>query len=119
MSGWHLLDDTGRLRGFALLNLIPKDQGRTLLGKIVDCLLDDVDVHLWHAAIRALTLELKRQGADIAQAYASTPWTVEALRKTGYDSRYSVKFHIRDRQGLIAHDVTFHLTPLEGDYAYT
>lgn len=119
MSGWHLFDDMGRLCGFALLNLIPKDQGRTRTGKIVDCLLDDVDVDLWHAAVRALTLELKHQGADIAQAYASTPWTVEALRKTGYDSRYSVKFHIRDRQRLIAHDATFHLTSLEGDYAYT
>ena len=29
MSGWHLLDDTGRLRGLAVLNLIPKDQGYT------------------------------------------------------------------------------------------
>ncbi len=53
MSGWHLLDGTGRLCGFALLNLIPKDQGRTLTGKIVDCLLDDVDAGLWHAAMRA------------------------------------------------------------------
>jgi len=119
MSGWHLLDGMGRLRGFALLNLIPKDLGRTLTGKIVDCLLDDVDVDLWHAAMRALTNELVRQGADIAQAYASTPWTVEALQRSGYNSRYSAKFHIRDRQGLISHDVIFHLTPLEGDYAYT
>jgi hypothetical protein len=119
MSGWHLLDGAGRLRGFALLNLIPKDQGRTLTGKIVDCLLDDVDADLWHAAMRALTNELVRQGADIAQAYASTSWTVEALQRSGYNSRYSAKFHIRDRQGLISRDVTFHLTPLEGDYAYT
>jgi hypothetical protein len=119
MSGWHILDGIGRVRGFALLNLVPKDQGRTLMGKIVDCLLDDIDVDLWHAAIRALTRELERRGADIAQAYASTPWTVEALRKSGYNSRYSAKFHIRDRQGLIARDVLFHLTPLEGDYAYT
>ncbi len=119
MSGWLLLDGSGRLCGFALLNLIPKDGGRTRMGKIVDCLLDDVDVDLWHGAMRALTLELKRQGADIVQAYASTPWTVEALKKSGYDSRFAVKFHIRDRHGLISHNTTFHLTPLEGDYAYT
>jgi hypothetical protein len=119
VSGWHLLDGAGRLRGFALLNLVPKDQGRTLTGKIIDYLLDDVDVDLWHAAIRALTDELKRQGADLAQAYGSTPWTVRGLEKSGFKSRYSVKFHIRDRQGLIARDATFHLTPLEGDYAYT
>jgi hypothetical protein len=119
MSGWHLFDCTGRLRGFALLNLIPKDQGRTLTGKIVDCLLDDIDAELWHAAMQVLTRELEHQGADIAQAYASTPWTIEALQKSGYASRYSAQFHIRDRRGLISHDAIFHLTPLEGDYAYT
>jgi hypothetical protein len=119
MSGWHLLDSMGRLCGFALLNLVPRDEGRTRAGKIVDCLLDDVDVDLWHAAMRSLTRELERQSADIAQAYASTPWTAEALQKSGYTSRYSAKFHIRDRQGLIGHNVVFHLTPLEGDYAYT
>ena len=43
MSGWHLVDDKDRLRGFAVLNLVPKDRGRTLTGKIVDCLLDDID----------------------------------------------------------------------------
>ncbi len=119
MSGWHLLDATGRLRGFAVLNLIPKDQGRTLTGKFVNCLLDDVDPASWHAAVTALTDELARQGADIALAYASTPWMVEAMRRSGYTSRYSVKFHIRDRQGLIPRDAAFYLTPLEGDYAYT
>ena len=79
MTGWHLLDDTDRLRGLAVLNVIPKDQGRTRTGKIVDCLLDDIDIDLWHAAMLALTHELARQGADLAQAYASTPWTAEAL----------------------------------------
>ncbi len=112
-------DDTGRLRGLAVLNLVPKDQGRTRTGKIVDCLLDDNDPALWHAATLALTRELARQGADLAQAYASTPWAVEALSRSGYTSRFSVKFHIRDRLELIPRDATFHLTPLEGDYAYT
>ena len=119
MTGWHLLDATGRLRGLAVLNVIPKDQGRTLTGKIVDCLLDDIAVEPWHAAMLALTQELARQGADLAQAYASTPWTTEALRQSGYKSRFAVKFHIRDRLALIPHDAIFHLTPLEGDYAYT
>jgi hypothetical protein len=119
MSGWHLLDETGRLRGFAVLNLVPQDQGQTQTGKVVDCLLDDIDTEHWQAAILALTQELKRQGADIAQAHASTPWTAEALHQCGYVSRFAVKFHIRDRLGLIPHGTTFHLTPLEGDYAYT
>jgi hypothetical protein len=119
MSGWHLRDDTGRLRGLAMLNLVPKDQGRTRTGKIVDCLLDNNDPALWHAATLALTRELARQGADLAQAYASTPCAVEALSQSGYTSRFAVKFHIRDRLELIPRDATFHLTPLEGDYAYT
>jgi hypothetical protein len=119
MSGWHLLDDAGRLRGLALLNVIPKDGGRTRTGKVVDCLLDSDDVPAWQAAFLALTGELQHQGADLAQAYGSTPWAAEALRRSGYASRFAVKFHIRDRQGLIPKEATFHLTPLEGDYAYT
>jgi hypothetical protein len=119
MSGWHLLDATGRLRGLALLNVIPSDQQCTQTGKIVDCLLDDIDVDHWHAAMLALTKELARQGADLVQAYASTPWTVEALRRSGYKTRFAVKFHIRDRQALMPREAIFHLTPLEGDYAYT
>jgi hypothetical protein len=119
MTGWHLLDETGRLRGLAVLNVIPKDQGRTRTGKIVDCLLDDIAIEPWHAGMLALTHELARQGADLAQAYASTPWTAEALRQSGYKSRFAVKFHIRDRLALIPREAIFHLTPLEGDYAYT
>ena len=61
-SGWHLRDETGRIRGFALLNLVPHDEGRTRTGKIVDCLLDEIDVPLWHAAIQALAQELARGG---------------------------------------------------------
>jgi hypothetical protein len=119
MSGWHLLDDSGRLRGLAVLNLISKDQRRTRTGKIVDCLLDETDRSLWHAAVLALTHELAAQGADLAQAYASTPWAAAALRRSGYVSRFAVKFHIRDRESSIPRDAVFHLTPLEGDYAYT
>jgi hypothetical protein len=119
MSGWHLLDDHGRLRGLAVLNIIPKDGGRTRTGKVVDCLLDGVDVDAWHAAFAALTDELARQGADLAQVYGSTPWTAEALRRGGYTSRFAVKFILRDRQGLIPKEAMFYLTPLEGDYAYT
>jgi hypothetical protein len=119
VTGWHLLDDAGRLRGLAVLNVVPTDQGRTRTGKIVDCLLDDVDVVLWQAATLALVRELEHQGADLAHAYGSTPWTAESLRQSGFKSRFSVKFHIRDRQSLIPRESTFHLTPLEGDYAYT
>ena len=62
----------GRLRGLGVLNIIPKDGGRTRM-EVVDCLLDTVDVDPWHAAFAALTRELVTQGADLAQAYGSTP----------------------------------------------
>ncbi len=118
-SGWHLRDSTGRIRGFALLNLVPHDEGRTRTGKIVDCLLDEIDVPLWHAAVQVLERELAKEGADVAQCYASTPWMSEALSASGFISRFGAKFHIRDLQGLIPPNATFHLTTLEGDYAYT
>jgi hypothetical protein len=119
VSGWHLVDAVGKLRGFALLNIIPTDLGRTRIGKVVDCVLDRVDPDLWHAAHAALLKELIHQNADIARAYGSTPWSADALHRAGYASRFSVKFHIRDRQALIPKTSVFHLTPLEGDYAYT
>ena len=118
-SGWQVYDETGQLRGFAILNLVPHDEGRTRIGKIVECLLDQVEVPLWQAAILALTRELAQQGADLAQCYASTPWMTAALESCGFVSRFGVKFHIRDPQGLIPSGVVFHLTTLEGDYAYS
>jgi hypothetical protein len=119
MSGWHLLNADGRLSGLAVLNIIPKDGGRTRTGKVVDCLLDGDDIDAWHAAFAALTGELARQGADLTQAYGSTPWAAEALRRNGYTSRFGVKFILRDRQGLIPKEAMFYFTPLDGDYAYT
>jgi hypothetical protein len=118
-SGWHLRDQRGSLRGFAILNLVSHDGGRTRTGKIVDCLLDDIDDSFWHAALLALTRELAQQGADVVQCYASTPWVMEALSKCGFVSRFGVKFHIRDPHGRIPRGAIFHLTTLEGDYAYT
>ena len=118
-TGWHIRDETLRLRGFALLNLVPHDEGKTRTGKIVDCLLDEIEVPLWQAAILALTRELAHQCADVAQCYASTPWLAAALPACGFASRFGTKFHIRDPQGLIPPGAKFHLTTLEGDYAYT
>jgi hypothetical protein len=119
MTGWHIVDEADSLCGIALLNVVPNSTDHTNAGKIVDCLLGSVDVTLWHAAFLSLARELKNQGADIVQAYASTPWADEALQQAGFQSRFSVKFHTRDPQELIPHGVLFHLTPLEGDYAYT
>jgi hypothetical protein len=119
ISGWHLLDETGRLRGFALLNVVPRDQGLTRVGKVIDCMVDEIDIALWHSAMLALTRELQRQGADVAQAYASNEWTAEALRRSGYVTRFAVKFLLRDPLALVPHGATFHHTFIEADYAYT
>jgi hypothetical protein len=119
MTGWHIVDEASGLCGIALLNVISKSSEHTNIGKIIDCLLSSVDVALWHATFLALVQELAHQGADVVHAYASTPWADEALQQAGFQSRFNVKFHTRDRKGLIPRSALFHLTPLEGDYAYT
>jgi hypothetical protein len=117
ITGWHLLF-AGRVCGFAVLAIVPKP-GHVRVGKVVDCVLDVDDDALWHAALMALTRELKGQGADLAIAYASTEWTARALRAAGYAPMYDLEFRLRDRAGKIPRDAPFHLTPLEADYAYT
>jgi hypothetical protein len=119
MSGWQLIAPPDRLCGFAVLNLVPQHGGRVRLGKIVDCLLANTDVPLWHGAFLALTQELGRQGADVAQTFASTPWMAEALHRSGFVSRFVLEFNIRDRQRLLPLGIPFHLMPIEADYAYT
>jgi len=119
MSGWHLIAPPDRLCGFAVLNLVPQHGGRVRLGKIVDCLLANTDAQLWHGAILALTQELRRQGADVAQTFASTPWIAEALHQSGFSSRFALEFNLRDRQRLLPLGIPFHLMPIEADYAYT
>ncbi len=119
MSGWLLSDRAGQVHGFAVLNLIPRPGGRVVLGKVVDCLLAETDAELWRQAIAALTQELKRQGADLVQTFASTPWMESALRQSGFRSRFSLEFQVRDRQGLLPAGPAYHLMPIEADYAHT
>jgi hypothetical protein len=119
ISGWHLVGPQDRLRGFAVLNIVPQHEGRVHLGKIVDCLLEGTDVELWHAAAFALLRELARQGADVAQAFAGTPWMTEGLRRAGFVSRFALEFSVRDTEGLIPRGIPLHLMPIEADYAYT
>lgn len=119
MTGWHLVSEQGRLLGFAILNVVPQDGGATRTGKVVDCLLDTVETDPWCAAIIALTDEVKRQGADVAEVYAGTPWLVQALERAGYSTRFALDFRLRDRDSLVPRDGPFHLTAIEADYAYT
>ena len=119
MSGWQLVTPADRPCGFALLNVVPRHDGRVRLGKIVDCLLEGTDVATWSAAIQRLTEELRRQEADVVQAFARPPWLAEALRQSGFVSPFNLDFHLRDRQRLVPRGIPFHLMPLEADYAYT
>ncbi len=119
VSGWQLTTPPGQLCGFAILNLLPGHGGRTRLGKIVDCLLPDTDVRVWHGAIVALTRELERQGADLVQTFGGTPWLEEALRRSGFSSHFALEFNLRDRNKLLPAGTPFHLMPIDADYAYS
>lgn len=116
ISGW-LVTQSERVRGFGLLSVV--EQGGVRTGKLVDCVLDDLNPALWHAATAALTSELKRQGAISVVACANTEWSAAALCACGFAARHSLDFRLRDKGGQIPADVLFHLTLLEADYAYT
>ena len=115
-----LLDRDGATRGFAVLSIVARDGGSARQGRVAECLLDDPDdADLWLASAAALTAELKRQGADVAVAFASTPWSALAFRSAGYAVAHALEFRLRDRSGRLPVTLPFHLTPLEADYAYT
>jgi hypothetical protein len=118
LTGWHLVRSGGDLCGFAVLSLVPQPGG-VRVGKVAECLLADPDLDAWHTAAVGLTRELARQGADVAQAFASTPWSARAWRAAGFAPVHVLEFRLRDRQGHLPRGGAFHLTPLEADYAYT
>ncbi len=89
------------------------------VGKIVDCLLPTTDVLPWHAAMVALSTELRHQGAVVAQAFASTPWVAQALLRVGFVPRFALEFNLRDPRRLIPDGIPLHLMPIEADYAYS
>jgi hypothetical protein len=119
MSGVAFREPGGRARGFAVLNLVPRADARLVVGKVVDCLMDDADPDLWHAASLALARELARRGADVAEAYAGNPWAADGLRRAGFIARHPLDVHLRDPKRLVPRGRPFHFTPIEGDYAYT
>lgn len=117
LTGWHVWN-AGVLQGFAVLSVVP-GPGGVKVGKIADCLLDDEDGDDWHAAVGALTGELKSQGADLAVVIAANAWTVHALEASGFTKVHDLEFRLRDRGKIIPPGTAFHLTSLEADYAYT
>ena len=111
-----LLIAAGTVRGFALLNLFV--QGRSRVGKIVDCLLDSANPTQWQGAIHALTTRLQAQGADVVFGCGGPPWVSEAYRANRFRESYPLEFRHRDRDHLIPRDRPFYLTFVEADYSY-
>lgn len=116
VTGWTIRRG-GSARGFALLSIV--EAGGARVGRIADCVLDDPAPDAWHAAIAALTAELRRRGADLAEAFGAAPWVAEGLIGCGYRERFTIPLFLRDRGGLLPRDVPIHLTQIEADYAYT
>jgi hypothetical protein len=115
VSGW-LVRQAGQPVGVALLNCWEKRGVR--VGKILDCFLTVAADETWHAAIFALTEELRRQGSDVVTCYASTPWMSRALSESGFSQSGSTPFYLRDPGNLIPRPAPFHLTHMEADLAF-
>lgn len=115
VTGW-LLEEGGRTRGFALLNVSLRDG--VFVGRIVDCFMDNPDPHLWHSALHALTGQLNAQRADISLCYGSTEWMNRALLLNGYYLERFSPLAVRDTKHLLPRDASFYLTLLEADHGY-
>ncbi len=106
----------GRLVGAAILSLVSRKGVR--LAKIVE--LWTIEDHKTRVhAINTLEYIAVEWKADLVQCYASSPLLEKDLGTAGFSRAFDVSFHIRDKTELIHKDATFHMTPYEGDYAYT
>ena len=103
--------------GVAILGVLPV--GGIRRGKIVDCFLDSDDEALHRGVlVGSLVRELRALGADDVTSWTSTPWMSRALATSGFHPLESGRFFLRDPERLVARDLPFHLTQLEGDNAY-
>jgi hypothetical protein len=115
LSGW-LLEQGGRLRGFAVLSML--DEGVLRMGRVAELFLDSTDPALWRWALAALEDRLSCHRPHLISAYGSTPWMHQALRARGFFRRGSTSFYLRDTENRIDCRVPVHLTHLEADLAY-
>ena len=111
-----MLLEGGRVRGLAMINIL--QQGRSRIGRIVECLLDEASTGLFRSAIVALVAVLRDRGVDAVFGCGSTPWSAEAFRDVGFVETYRLESRLRDRSGLLPRAGPFHLTFLEADYSY-
>lgn len=115
MEGYLLLEG-GRVRGLAMLNILR--EGRSRIGRIVECLLDEASTALFRSAIVALVSVSRDRGVDAVFGCGSTPWSAEAFRDAGFVEAFRLESRLRDRSGLLPRAGPFHQTYLEADYSY-
>lgn len=113
-SGWTI-HTSERMIGFAVLKITP--QGRTQLGKIVDCWVDTDDPSYWQAAVAALIDRLRALSAGDATCYATTPSLQAALLSNGFAKSGERTVYIRDKQQLLPRDLPFGLSEFDADGA--
>jgi hypothetical protein len=115
ITGWTICLQE-EVRGFALLGIFEEDGAKC--GRIIECFLSSAESQMWHAAVWALVRELKSRDVEIISCYASSPWLREGLEGCGFYLQRDLPLTLRDGEGLVPRDLPFHLTRLEGDYAY-
>jgi hypothetical protein len=113
-SGWQIYDHQ-RLRGFALLRI--RRRRHICEGRIVDCFLDSEEVGCWHAALSALSHELRRSSVDYATVYVTAPWFREAAERSGFFLLHETNVLMRDPRHRVSCAAPFMLSMLEADHA--
>lgn len=113
-SGWTI-HTSERMIGFAVLKITPN--GRTRLGKIVDCWLDTEDVSCWQAAVAALVGRLRALSTGDVTCYATIPSLRAALLRNGFVKSGARTVYIRDKQQLLRRDLPFGLSESDADGA--
>jgi hypothetical protein len=115
ISGWTICEKSHPI-GFALLGVFMDEGVRA--GRIIDCFPALTARENWHAVVWALVRELKSRDVEIISCYASSPWLREGLESCGFYLQRELPLTLRDGEGLVPRNLPFHLTRLEGDYAY-
>lgn len=113
-SGWTI-HTPERMIGFAVLKISPN--GRTQLGKIVDCWLDTDDAACWQDAVAQLVDRLRALSAGDVRCYATTPGLHAALVANGFTKTRERTVYVRDKQQLLPRDLPFGLSEFDADVA--
>lgn len=101
--------------GWAILCLLERDGVR--FGKVVDLSLATDDPGGWAGVIGALTARLRAEGAEVIDAFHGDPLASEGFRRRGFRAIDRLDLLMRDREAKLPAGASYHLTPIEADYA--